>query len=376
MEYDVAVLGLGGMGSAVAAHAARRGLRVAGFEQFPLVHELGSSTGRTRIIRKAYFEDAAYVPLLERAYTLWRELEDRSQTALLDLFGVVMVGLPDSSTVTGVARAAASYDIAVEQLDAAQLRARFPRIAAKRDEVGIFEPDAGVVFPERAIAAYLNDARDAGAELYDGVRILSYKSSGDRIRVNLDGGEHVDAARVAVCAGAWTSGLLAHLRLPLRVQRNVQYWFAPSLPCGPRELPAFFIERADLPAPLYGIPDLGDGLKVAFHAYGETANPNTLDRDVHTGEIETMRATLGALMPDTAMTLRSSKACMYTLTPDSNFAIGRDPDDSKVVIACGFSGHGFKFVPVVGELVTQLLLDETPQLDIAFLGLDRLMAGR
>ena len=165
MEYDVAVLGLGGMGSAVAAHAARRDLRVVGFEQFALVHDRGSSTGRTRIIRKAYFEDAAYVPLLERAYTLWRELEDRSQTALLDLFGVLMVGQPHATTIAGMSQAAAAYEIPVEHLDASQLRARFPRLHVEPQEVGIFEPDAGVVFPERAIAAHLNDARDAGAAL-------------------------------------------------------------------------------------------------------------------------------------------------------------------------------------------------------------------
>ena len=376
MEYDVVVLGLGGMGSAVAAHAARRGLRVVGFEQFPLVHELGSSAGRTRIIRKAYFEDAAYVPLLDRAYTLWRELEERSQTALLDLFGVVMLGQPDSATVTGVVKAAATYGIAVEQFDTAQLRARFPRIGVESTEVGIFEPDAGVVFPERAIAAYLNDARDAGAELYDDVRIRGYERTGDRIRVTLDGDEHVDAARLAICAGAWTSELLAHLHLPLRVQRNVQYWFDPSAPCGPAQLPAFFLERASLPAPLYGIPDLGDGLKVAFHGYGETTQPEQLDRVMHADEIATMRATLATVMPGTTMTLRASKACMYTLTPDGNFAIGRDPAHPNVVIACGFSGHGFKFVPVIGEIVTQLLLDQAPQLDIGFLRLERLMAGK
>jgi sarcosine oxidase len=373
VEFDVAVLGLGGMGSAVAAHAARRGLRVAGFEQFPLVHDRGSSTGRTRIIRKAYFEDAAYVPLLERAYILWRELEERSQTALLDLFGVLMIGRPDSTTISGVTKAAASFHIPVEHFDAAALRARFQRIEVQDGEVGILEPDAGVVFPERAIAAYLNDARAAGVALYDNVRVCGYKRIGNRVRIHFDGDEPVEAKRLAICAGAWTSDVLANLHLPLRVQRNVQYWFAPALPCGPSELPAFFIERPALPARIYGIPDLGDGLKVAFHEYGETTSADRLDRDVHAEEISAMRETLDALMPGNAMTLRASKACMYTLTPDSNFAIGRDPENPNVVIACGFSGHGFKFVPVIGEIVTQLLLDEIPLLNIDFLGLDRII---
>jgi sarcosine oxidase len=372
MDYDVAVLGLGGMGSAVAAHAARRGLRVAGFERFALAHDLGSSVGRTRIIRKAYFEDAAYVPLLDRAYMLWRELEEISQTALLDLFGVLMVGQPGSATIQGTAGAAMLYDIPGEQLDAGQLRARFPRLAFDSGEVGLYEPYAGVVFPERAIAAHLTVARNHGAHLYDRARVRGFEATETGVRIAFEGGEAVEAARVAVCAGPWSSELLAQLRLPLRVQRNVQYWFTLQGGAGgPAELPAFFLERDDLPAPLYGIPDLGDGLKVAFHGYGETTQADQLDREVHAGEAALMRETLAALMPDTEPVLRSSKACMYTMTPDGNFAIGRDPRNRNVVIACGFSGHGFKFVPVIGEIVTRMLLDEDPQLDVGFLRLDR-----
>jgi sarcosine oxidase len=377
MDYDVAILGLGGMGSAVAAHAAARGLRVAGFERFALAHDLGSSAGRTRIIRKAYFEDPAYVPLLDRAYTLWRELEERSQTALLDLFGVLMIGQPGSATIRGMAKAATAYAIPVEQLDTKQLRARFPQVAFDAGEVGIYEPDAGVVFPERAIAAHLNVARNHGAHLYDRARVRGYEATRDGVRLSFDGGEIIEAARLAICAGPWTSDLLAPLALPLRVQRNVQYWFGTQNGiAAPPALPAFFLERDTLPAPLYGIPDLGDGLKVAFHGYGETTQPDALDRDVHTGEADLMRATLATLMPGAVRDLRATKACMYTMTPDANFGIGRDPRNDRVVIACGFSGHGFKFVPVVGEIVTGMLLDEEPKFDIGFLRIDRFTSGR
>lgn len=376
MDYDVAILGLGGMGSAVAAHAAARGLRVAGFERFALAHDLGASAGRTRIIRKAYFEDAAYVPLLDRAYTLWRELEETAQTALLDLFGVLMIGQPGSATIRGMAKAATLYAIPVEQLDTEQLRARFPQVAFDAGETGIYEPDAGVVFPERAIAAHLTVARNHGAHLYDRARVLSYEATRDSVRLIFQGGETVEAARLAVCAGPWTSELLAPLALPLRVQRNVQYWFGTqSGIAAPPSLPAFFLERNALPAPLYGIPDLGDGLKVAFHGYGETTQPDRLDREVHTGETDLMRTTLAALMPGFVHDLRATKACMYTMTPDANFGIGRDPRNDRVVIACGFSGHGFKFVPVVGEIVTGMLLDEVPKFDIGFLRIDRLTSG-
>ena len=377
MEYDLAVLGLGGMGSAVAAHAAQRGLRVAGFERFGLVHDLGSSAGRTRIIRRAYFEDAAYVPLLDRAYTLWRELEERSQHALLDLFGVLMIGTPDSATIRGMSAAALAFEIPIEHLDAPQLRARFPELAVATDEVGLFEPDAGVVFPERAIAAHLNVARDYGAHLYDRARVQSYEPDGDGVSVSFEGGERVRAARVAICTGAWTSTLLNAVPLPLRVQRNVQYWFATSgTAYGPADLPAFFLERAALPAPLYGIPDLGEGLKIAFHGYGPATRADELDRDVHDDEVELMRETLEQLMPNAQPRLRSAKACMYTMTPDANFAIGCVPEHPNTVVACGFSGHGFKFAPVIGEIVVQLLLGEAPPYDLGFLAVDRLLSGR
>ncbi|HTU68994.1 MAG TPA: N-methyl-L-tryptophan oxidase [Candidatus Baltobacteraceae bacterium] len=372
MKYDVAVIGLGGMGSAVAAHLARRGLRVAGFEQFTLVHDLGSSAGRTRIIRKAYFEDPAYVPLLERAYALWRELEDETLTALLDLFGVLMIGQPDAASIRGVARAAAAFDIPIEHLDAAQVRARFPLLRPLDGEVAILEPYAGVVFPERAIAAHLRMARKYGAELHERTWVRSFEPSDGGVRLVFEGGESVEAAHVAVCAGPWTSDLLGQLGATLTVQRNVQYWFAPrSEPCGPDRVPAFFLERADLLAPVYGIPDLGDGLKIAFHGHGESSHADRLDRDVHESEIGAMRTTLAKWIPDAGGELCSVKACMYTMTPDAHFAIGRVPGFANIVVACGFSGHGFKFAPAIGEIVAQTIADGAPKLDARFLALER-----
>jgi sarcosine oxidase len=372
--YDVAVLGLGAMGSACAAQLARRGLRVAGFERFALVHDLGSSAGRTRIIRRAYFENTAYVPILERAYELWRELEESSDTALLDLFGVLIVGNEDAQAVRGIERAAAMYDIPIERFDARRLRERYPRIRPRDGEVGILEPDGGVIFPERAIAAHLRVATAHGAALFEGARARGYARDGSHMRVDLDGGEHVDAEHVVVCTGAWTGELLSRLRLPLRVQRNVQYWFE-AVPgtCHPSELPAYFLERQGLPAPVYGMPDLGDGVKIAFHGFGPIANPDALDRDVHEAEIELIRATLANWIPDAAGKLRSAKACMYTMTPDAHFAIGSDPAYPQAVVACGFSGHGYKFAPVVGEIVAEIVIDGKSQLDIEFLRLERLL---
>ena len=377
MRYDAAVLGLGGMGSAVLAHLARRGMHAAGFERFALVHDLGSSSGRTRIIRKAYFEDAAYVPLLERAYELWRELEERSQTALLDLFGVLIAGRPEAAAVAGTAHAAKLHGIAVEHLDSKALRARFPVLAFRDDEVGVFEPEAGVVFPERAIAAHLSVARSEGAHLYDRARVSGFEPIADGVRIDFQDGDAVEASRLAICAGPWSADLLAHVRLPLHVQRNVQYWFEPATQSwSPNALPAFLLERDGLPVPLYAIPDLGDGFKIAFHGLGEITTADRLDRSVHANEVAQMQDALAGLLPGSEAKLIASKVCMYTMTPDANFAIGRDPANERIVIACGFSGHGFKFAPVIGEIVAQMLAGEEPPYDLGFLRLERFTSGR
>jgi sarcosine oxidase len=374
MRYDVVILGLGGMGSAAIAHLARRGVRVAGFEQFELVHDLGSSTGRTRIIRKAYFEDAAYVPLLERAYVLWRELEEASETSLLDLLGVLMLGPPGGEALRGVAYASEKYGVPIERFDTGELRARYPRFAVRDGEIGYLEPEAGVVFPERAIAAHLRVARAHGADLYEHARVARYDAIPSGVRVTFTDGETVEAAKLAVCAGAWSSAILERLQLPLVVQRNVQYWFTPPEgTMGPSDVPAFLVERGDGPQ-IYGMPDLGDGFKVAFHRFGDPADPNHLDREVHPEELARIESALRELVPGLTMTPRGTKVCMYTMTPDLNFAIGRDPQDANVVIAAGFSGHGFKFAPVIGEIVAQLCCDEEPPFDLAFLRPNRLLA--
>jgi sarcosine oxidase len=370
-RYDVAVIGLGAMGSAAAAHAARRGARTIGIERFELGHDRGASGGRSRIIRKAYFESPQYVPLLERAYDLWRELERSSGTRLLQLCGVLIAGDPRSQIVAGVGDAARRYGIPVERLTASELRERFPQMEPLPGEIGILEPEAGIVFPEAGIAAHLDSARQAGATLIGSTRVLDANRTGEGFALRLDGGRTIAARHAIVCAGPWLASAFAGLHVPISVQRNVLYWFAPLEPVfSPDRLPAFLLDRPGLPAPLYGFPDLGDGVKIAFHGHGDHVDPDALDRDVHEGEIATVHAALHDWMPQAAGAFLDGKACMYAMTPDAHFAIGRDPA-SGLVVAGGFSGHGYKFAPVVGELLAQLALDGRTRLDIGFLSPQR-----
>jgi sarcosine oxidase len=372
MDFDVAVLGLGAMGSATCAHLAARGVRVVGLERFTAGHDLGSSAGRSRIIRRAYFEHPSYVPLLDRSYDLWRDLEAQARIELLDLFGVLVVGAADSEIVRGVDRSARHYGIAVERFDTDMLRERYPALRIRDGETGILERDAGIVFPERGIAAHLAVACENGATVRDQARVVAIANGEAKVTLVLDTGEQIRCERLVVCAGPWTNALLAELALPLRVERNVQFWFqAERGTCTPRDLPAFLLDRDGWTVPVYGMPDLGDGVKFAFHGGGTATEPDRLQRTVDDLEIANARDVLEQWIPQAAGASLGTKACMYTLTPDGNFAIGVHPYDSRIAIACGFSGHGYKFAPVIGEIAADLAMDRKPVFDLGFLALDR-----
>jgi sarcosine oxidase len=371
-RYDVAVVGLGAMGSAAAAHAARRGAATIGLERFALGHDLGASGGRSRIIRKAYFESPHYVPLLERAYALWGGLERESGIPLVQRMGVLVAGNPDGATLRGVGESARTFGIPVEYLDTADLRKRFPQARILDGEAGILEPEAGAVFPERGIAAHLAIARRAGATLLGDTEVRTIERRGPDVVLHLAGGATVRAAHAVVCAGPWLASAFERFGFPVRVQRNVQFWFEPADRAAffPDRLPAFLIERDGLPAALYGIPDLGEGVKAALHGDGAFVDPDALDREIHLDEIERMRGMLAQWLPGAAGRFVAGKACMYALTPDQHFIIGREPETGAIV-AGGFSGHGYKFAPAIGELLAQLALDGGAPLDIGFLSPQR-----
>lgn len=373
LVYDVAVAGLGGMGSAALAHCAVRGVRVIGIEQFDPVHELGASSGKTRIIRQAYFEDPAYVPMLLRAYELWRQLEERSGEDLMRLTGLLMAGTPNSEIVSGSARAAQIHDLPVEYLTASDMRKRYPELRVADDEVGVFESNAGAVFPEKTIRAYLGIAQELGAQVRFRTSVLRWHSEPDGITIELSDASVVRARSLIVTLGPWFGEVMRAAGVQLDVQRNVQVWFTPKTAAYAADgFPAFLIERESLPAPLYGFPDFGDGVKAAFHGYGALTEPSQLDREIDPQrDVEPVARALENWMPSAAAAFRAGKACMYALTPDRHFVVDRDPRDERVVLCGGFSGHGFKFVPVVGEIASQLALDGAAALDIDFLSTRR-----
>jgi sarcosine oxidase len=372
-KIDVVVIGLGGMGSAALANVARRGVSVLGIEQFPRGHLYGSSSGKSRIIKKACFEHANYVPLLLRAYDAWKELEQHSGIPIFRKTAVILAGSAESTMLTEAMENAEANGIHLEALSASEVRTRFPMMRPLDDEIGLLDTDGGFIMPEAAIEAYLRVAEECGAQMLFESTVDGWDRAEDAtLRVRLDDGTSIAASRLIVCAGPWWSKL-AEEAMPLRLVRIVQLWFrSPSPMFFIGRCPAFMLDRADLPQPLYGLPDYGAGLKAMFHGGGETIDsPDNVDRKVHPTDVEPVREALASWMPGSERQPIEAKVCIYELSPDRQFVIGLHPNDPHVVVAGGFSGHGFKFVSVVGELLADLALEGETNYDVAFLSPNR-----
>ncbi|MFC9430857.1 N-methyl-L-tryptophan oxidase [Streptomyces sp. NPDC056987] len=364
--YDVIVLGLGGMGSAAACHLAARGVRVLGLEKFGPVHNRGSSHGGSRITRQSYFEDPAYVPLLLRSYELYERLERDTGRRVATLCGGVMVGRPGSLAVSGSLRSARQWDLPHEMLDAKEIRRRFPTLTPRDDEVALFEARAGLVRPENTVAAHVQLATQAGAELRFEEPVTRWEElpGGAGVRVHTPENAYT-AGQLVICPGAWAPALLADLGVPFTIERQVMYWFRPEggiTPFLPENHPIYIWEDAD-GVQVYGFPAIdgpGGGAKVAFFRKGTVCTPETIDRTVREEEAEAMAAHMRRHIPALPGTFLHAATCMYSTTPDEHFVITRHPaHPATVTVACGFSGHGFKFVPVVGEILADLALTGT-----------------
>ena len=358
MSHDAIVAGLGGMGSAAAYHLAARGKRVLGLERHAPVHDKGSSHGESRIIRQAYFEDPAYVPLLFRAYELWEGLERETGRDLMSLVGALMIGPPDGALVSGSVASADEHGLPYEILSASELKRRYPIFEPDPDVVALYEKRAGFVRPEAGVKAHLDLASSLGAELRFEERITSWEAGSSGVRVETERGSY-EAERLVVSAGAWAGELLAGLGLPLEVTRQILFWFRPEggvEPYAPERVPIWIYEPDDGNM-FYSFPavDGADTVKVAFfRADGKPTNPETIDREVHGEEVEFIRSYLARHVPSMNGDLVAAKTCMYTNTPDEHFVISTHPDHPHISIAAGFSGHGYKFCSVVGEILADL----------------------
>ena len=367
-HFDVVVCGLGAMGSAAAYHLARRGKRVLGLERYAPGHDRGSSHGHTRIIRLGYFEHPAYVPLLRRELCAVARARDGFHRRLLQITGIAEIGLPAGKLVPATLACAHLHALPHEVLDARALMRRFPAFELPADYIAVMQPDGGYLQVEPAIEAQLALAMAAGAELRSGVTIRAIEPRAGHVRVLTDHGVF-DAGAAIVTVGPWTRSLLPELRAPLRVTREVTGWFEMTNTgsFAASELPVFIIEsRHGLH---YGIPPQPDactGLKVAKHHHrDEAVDPDDYDRTVSVHDEKLIRAVMADHMPAANGRMLAAGTCLYTMTPDGDFVIDALPGAANVIVASPCSGHGFKFSPVVGEILADLATAGKTSHDIA-----------
>lgn len=362
MTFDAIVVGLGGMGSAAVSALARRGLRVLGLDQFAAGHDRGSSHGQTRIIRTAYYEHPDYVPLCRAAFNEWHALEQRTGRHLLTACPCLSLGRPDSELVAGVLSAARRHGLAVESLVADDVRRRFPQFRFGDDIVGVIEHASGFLYVDHCVQALQADAWAHRAELRFGEPVLEWTGAGETVAVRTEW-ETLTARHLVITAGPWAMYTLAALNLPLTVMRQLPLWFAPRDPAAFRR-DNFPIFIADIPeGAFYGLPMIDPaGVKVARH-YGapEMPGPDAVNRAVTDDDERPVREFLSKHLPGADGPRTRGNVCLYTLTPDRHFIVDRHPDFANVAIAAGFSGHGFKFAPVVGEMLADAVTEDLPR---------------
>ena len=363
--YDVILVGLGGMGSATAHELARRGKRVLGLERHAAGHKLGSSHGGSRLIRQAYFEDPAYVPLVLRAYELWEKLEAETGRDLMTLCGGLMLGRRGSKVLEGSLRSAREHGLPCEVLEAEEVGERFPALRPDPGTIALYEARAGFVDPAAAMNAQLERAADLGAELRFEEPVVSWEASGDGVQVETPTGVY-EAERLVIAPGAWAPALLAEMDLPLEAERRVICWFEPGDDPGlfrPGNFPVFIWEPEDGNT-FTCFPLAADerGVKtVFFRAGGLPCDPDALDREVREEEIDFIRRYTRRRVPGLSGRCLATDVCMYTNTPDEHFVIGLHPDHPQVTLASPCSGHGYKFATVIAEILADLATDGVTQ---------------
>jgi sarcosine oxidase len=368
VTVDSIVVGLGAHGSAAAYHLAKRGQSVLGFDRFARGHTLASFGGLSRIIRLSYYEHASYVPLLKRAWDLWRRLERESGEALLTQTGGLYMGRPEGELVSGALASARTHDLEHELLDNADLRRRYPVFDVDPQWIGVLDAQAGWLAPERSVETHLRQAERHGATLRFAEPIERWEPDGDGVRVTTSIGSY-RARRLVIAAGSWLPRLLPQLAPHLWVERNVLFWFEPrgELDAFAR-LPVYIVEDTD--RLYYGFPyDPGNGLKMAGLHFGDRVDPDTVDREAGAADEERVRGWLRRRMPLANGERRRAQVCMYTNSPDGHFIIDRE---GPVTYASACSGHGFKFASAVGEVLADLSISGRSSLDIGFLSASRL----
>jgi sarcosine oxidase len=377
MEYDVIIAGIGGMGSAAAWQLARRGLRVLGLEQYDIPHSHGSSHGVSRIIRLPYYEHPAYVPLLQRAFALWREAQAASGRELMVTTGSIDASPEDDPLFQGALTSARLHDLPHEVLTGAAVNERFPGYKLPGDHRAIYQPQGGLIASERSIVAHVELAQAQGADIRAREKLLHWEAhpGGEGVEIVTSKGRY-KAARLVVTAGAWMADLVPQLAGIALPERQVLAWLQPKRPdyFGPDRFPVFNLQVEEgryYGLPVYDVPGFKFG---RYHHQNETGAAGSISREPDAADETLLRAFGERYFPAGSGATMALRSCMFTNTPDEHFILDHHPNHAQVVLASPCSGHGFKFCSVIGEIIADLASgDGTTRHDIGFLGLGRLL---
>ena len=375
MIFDVIVVGGGGMGSAAAWQLAKRGQRVLVLERYDIPHAQGSSHGISRIIRLPYYENPAYVPLLHRAYELWREAEAASGRELLVITGSVDASPETDPLFQGALASARLHGLRHEVLSGAEVNARFPGYRLPESHRAVFQPDGGLVASERAVVAHTELAQADGAVVHAREQVMGWDASGsgEGVTVTTDRGRY-EAGRLVLTAGAWMGELVPLLAGRAVPERQVLAWLQPHQPAlfNPNRFPVFNLQVEEgryYGLPIYDVPGFKFG---RYHHRGETGRPETLLREPDEADEKLLRTFGERYFPEGSGPVMALRACMFTNTPDEHFILDHHPAYKQVVLASPCSGHGYKFCSVIGEILADLATgDGTTPHDIAYLRLSR-----
>jgi sarcosine oxidase len=378
--YDLAVIGIGGMGSAIVAHAAARKLKVIGVEQFSIPNTRGSSHGATRILRLGLHEGPTYVPLVLRAVELWRELEEKIGEPIFHKCGGLDVAVPDSPIFKGSKAACEKFGVPHEILDAKEVHRRFPALQPTNDMLAVFQPGSGFVLPELAVTTHVNLALDVGAEIHGHERLLGWKSNGGAYVIRTNRAAY-EARQIVFSAGAWIGKLLAEQGIPILPERTVLGWFSPKANLHlfqPHRLPIWIVDAPDI-GHFYGFPIFGiPGFKLGRlrEIPSPAVDPDLPRREPDAEDEADLRSFVKEIFPDADGPVLSMETCFFENSPDRAPIIDKVPGESGAWICGGFSGHGFKFCSAVGELMTDLITTGVSRFDLSPFRLSRFPAGK
>lgn len=365
-DADIAVVGLGSMGSFAFWQLAKRKESVIGFEQYTAGHDQGAGHGETRIFRTAYGEGVEYVPLLQEARTLWQEFQTEANIEIYTENKGTMFGPKGDAFIETVEESVHKYNLPHQKLSVEEAKQAYPQIKFKDNYKIISEEYAGFVRPELAIETAVKQSVRLGGTAYTESPVISIEHDEDGVTISTDE-KQFRVKKVIVSAGGWTNSLLPQLNLPLELERQVLVWYDAKNPdlFTKDKFPIF--SRVVDGEGFYGFPSLdGKTVKIAIHHGGGeiTKHPSEVDREIHNKDLDKVTKLVKEYLPDLNPEPVKAKTCFYTNTPDEHFFIGEAPGLSNVILLGPMAGHGFKFAPVIGKIGAELALGETPVLDI------------